>query len=227
MVSIFIRTYQKDIKWLNYCLHFIHKNLTGFDEIVIVIPTGQEHLLAHLTYEKVHVCKSYRDDYLGQQISKLKAHEYCSGDFILFVDSDYMFFNPVDCSEFFIDNKPVILKDRYENVGEAICWKRVTEKLFREPIEWEYMRRAPQLYAKSSLEKFNELFPKIEQYIIEQPKSQFSEFNALGFFINKHEPENYHFHDLTIEPAPENKGHQFWSYSQLTEEEKILIDSHL
>lgn len=227
MVSIFIRTYQNDIKWLNYCLHFIHKNVTGFDEIVIVIPTGQEHLLRHLNYEKVVVCKTYRDDYLGQQISKLKAHEHCSGDFILFVDSDYMFFNPIDVSEFFKDNKPVILKDRYENVGDAICWKKITEKLFREPIEWELMRCLPLMYHKSTLENFNKAFPVIEQYIIEQPKAQFSEFNALGFFALKHEPANYHFIDLSKEQAPINKGTQFWSWGGLNEKELALIESHL
>ena len=73
MISIFIRTYHCDIKWLNYCLESIHKNLSGWSEIVICIPTGQETLLSHLTSEKVVTCKIYKDDYLGQQISKIQA----------------------------------------------------------------------------------------------------------------------------------------------------------
>lgn len=53
MVSIFIRTYEKDINWLKHCLHSIHKNLMGWDEIVICIPEQQAHLLSHLTNERV------------------------------------------------------------------------------------------------------------------------------------------------------------------------------
>lgn len=234
MISIFIRTYHKDIKWLNYCLRSIHKNLVGWDEIVICIPTGQEHLLSHLTAEKVVVCKTYKDDYIGQQVSKLEAHKHCKGDYILFIDSDVVFYQGADVRDYFHDNKPVILYDKYENVGEAICWKPVVEKLFKEGVSFEFMRRAPQLFLKSTLEKFAELFPDIENYATVQPHRQFSEFNILGFFAWKHEQENYKFieaHYTTgsdkneMELLPKNKSKQFWSWSNMTALEMEELES--
>ena len=42
-VSIYIRTYKRDIAWLDFCLQSIHRNLKGWDEIVVGVPEGQEH----------------------------------------------------------------------------------------------------------------------------------------------------------------------------------------
>lgn len=224
MISIFIRTYHKDLKWLNYCLESIHKNLSGWSEIVICIPTGQETLLSHLTSEKVVTCKIYKDDYLGQQISKIQAHHHCKGDYILFVDSDVIFKPNANVLDYFYENKPIILKANYNSVGEAICWKKPTEKLFKEKIEFEYMRFAPQIFHKSTLEMFNDSFPDIENYVISQPYRQFSEFNALGFYAEKMQPDDYSITDVTNgvpEYLPKNKAHQFWSWSGLKESEEI------
>lgn len=227
MVSIFIRTYNKDIKWLNYCLKSIHQHLIGWDEIVICIPTGQQHLLNHLTQEKVKICNIYKDDYLGQQVSKLKAHTYCKGDYILFIDSDVIFKKGADVRDYFHDNKPVILKDLYSNVGGAICWKKPTEKLFGENIEYEYMRRAPQLFLRDTLIRFNDHFSDIEKYILSQPYRQFSEFNVLGFYCEKMENENYSILEVGSVDLPENKCEQFWSWSGLTEKDLEKINNTL
>lgn len=214
-VSIFIRSYHKDIKWLNYCLQSIHKNLKGWDEIVVCIPIGQDALLSHLTAEKVVTCPIYKDDYLNQQISKLQAYKWCQGEYVLFVDSDVMFKPGAQVSDYFYDNKPIIMKADYNSVGDAICWKKPTEKLFRETIESEFMRAAPQLFHKKTLEEFSLMFPNIESYIQEQPYREFSEFNALGYFAYKYCTQDYSIVDVTNgvpEYLPENKSKQFWSW---------------
>ena len=230
MISIFIRTYHKDLKWLNFCLESIHKNLKGWDEIVICIPTGQESLLSHLTQETVVTCKIYKDDYLGQQISKLNAHEYCKGDYILYVDSDVVFKPGADVRDYFHDNKPVILKAKYDSVGGAICWKKPTEKLFKETIDYEFMRRAPQLFHFSTLEMINESFPDLENYVMSQPYRKFSEFNALGFYAEKMQPESYEIIDITNgvpEWLPENKSVQKWSWGGITEDIQKELEGYL
>lgn len=229
-VSIFIRTYHRDIKWLNYSLQSIHNNLVGWSEIVICIPTGQESLLKHLTSEKIVTSKIYKDDYLGQQISKIKAFEHCKGDYILFVDSDVIFKPGADVRDYFHENKPIILKAKYESVGDAIYWKEPTEKLFNENIDFEYMQICPQLFHKSTLEKINESFPNIENYIINQPYRQFSEFNVLGFYAEKMQPEDYSIIDVTDgvpEYLPENKSVQKWSWGGISEEIKTELESYL
>ena len=226
MVGIFIRTYKNDIEWLNYCLKSIHKNLKGWNEIVVCIPKDQEDLLNHLTAEKVVTCKVYQDDYIGQQISKLEAYRYCKNEFILFVDSDVVFFEGSDVNDYFQNNKPVILKDKWENVGEAICWKPIMERLFKEPIDYEYMRRAPQLFYKSTLLKFSIEFTKIESYAITQPYRQFTEFNFLGYFAEKFSSDKYVFIDLSKgEKIPKNNSKQYWSWSGLTQQERIELEN--
>ena len=230
MISIFIRTYHKDLKWLNYCLESIHKNLSGFSEIVICIPTGQETLLSHLASEKVVTCKIYKDDYLGQQISKIQAHQHCKGDYILFVDSDVIFKPNANVLDYFYENKPIILKANYNSVGEAICWKKPTEKLFKENIEFEHMRFAPQIFHKPTLEMFNESFPDIENYVMSQPYRQFSEFNALGFYAEKMQPNDYSIIDISNgvpEYFPKNNAIQKWSWGGISEEIKKELESHL
>jgi hypothetical protein len=225
MTSIFIRTYINDLNWLGYCLKSIHKNLKGWDEIVVCIPKGQESLLSHLTEEKIVTCKIYKDDYLFQQVSKLKAHEYCKGNYILYVDSDVIFYPNADVGDYFLDNKPVLLKDKYENVGDAICWKKPTEKLFKENIDYEYMRDIPLLYHKSTLEMFNQSFLDIENHVMSQPHRQFSEFNVLGYYAEKMQPESYHIIDLSKETYKRrSKSKQFWSWSGLTQAERIEIE---
>ena len=227
-ISIFVRTYHRDIKWLNYCLQSIHKNLLGWDEIVIAIPTGQETLLSDLTQEEVITTKIQKDDYLAQQSDKMQAHKYCKGDYILFVDSDVIFKPNANVLDYFYENKPIILKANYNSVGEAICWKKPTEKLFKEKIEFEYMRFAPQIFHKSTLEMFNDSFPDIENYVISQPYRQFSEFNALGFYAEKMQPDDYSIVDVTNgvpEYLPENKSKQYWSWSNLTEIERKEIEN--
>lgn len=234
MTSIFIRTYSGDIKWLQYCLKSIHKNLKGWDEIVICIPAGQDHLLKHLTAENVVVCKTYKDDYIGQQVSKLEAYKHCKGDYILFVDSDVVFFDGANVLDYFKDNKPVILYDKYENVGEAIIWKPIVEKLFNEKVEFEFMRRAPQFFHKKTLENFAKSFSDIENYAISQPFRKFSEFNILGFYAWKNEQESYKFieakyttgsHENEIDSIPKNRCKQYWSWSGLTPAERNEIES--
>jgi len=228
MVSIFIRTYRNDLNWLDYCLKSIHKNLTGWDEIVVCIPTGQEHLLSHLTAEKVVVCKTYRDDYIGQQISKLEAYKHVKGEYVLFVDSDVVFFEGANVLDYFENNKPVILKDIWANVGDAICWKPIMERLFKEGIQYEYMRRAPQMFYTSTLINFAYHFSDIENYSTTQPKGQFTEFNFLGYFAEKHEPDSYVFIDLSTGAAiPINKSRQFWSWSGLTQKERIELEESI
>jgi len=178
--------------------------------------------------EKVITTKIQKDDYLAQQSDKMQAHKYCKGDYILFVDSDVIFKPNANILDYFHENKPIILKADYNYVGEAICWKKPTEKLFKENIEFEYMRFAPQIFHKSTLEMFNDSFPDIENYVMSQPYRQFSEFNALGFYAEKMQPDDYSIVDVTNgvpEYLPENKSKQYWSWSNLTEIERKEIEN--
>lgn len=219
-VSIFIRTYHGDVEWLKYCLQSIHKNLVGWDEIVICIPEGQEsHLANILTTERLVLCPQYTDDYIGQQISKLQAHHHAMGDCVLFVDSDVVFKPGADVSTYFIAGRPVILKERYELLEyKFLKWRDVVRRRFGVIPEYEYMRRAPQLFLKETLIALEKTFPDMESYAISQPYRHFSEFNILGFFAESYESGKYHFVDLKGGAIPEHPAIQNWSWGGINEE---------
>jgi hypothetical protein len=144
----------------------------------------------------------------------------------MFLDSDCIVKRPCNVSEFFEDGKPVLLKTAYDKVGDAICWKGITEKFLGEELQFEYMRRLPIIYHRSTLENFIEKFPKAKEYILSQPNRAFSEFNAVGGYVELNESENYEIVD-TDNGFPEAPIRQFWSWGGITKEVKQEIESYL
>jgi hypothetical protein len=225
MTSVFIRTYEGDLEWLRYCLASLHRNLAGWDEIVICIPEGQADKLRGLvTDEKVVTCPMYADDYIGQQVSKLQAHRHVRGDFVLFVDSDVVFHPGSHVSAYFQDGKPVILKESYARLSSRhpelnfLKWQDVVNLVFGSRPSHEYMRRAPQLFRTSTLVALDRAFPGLEAHALRQPHRLFSEFNVLGYFAEQNEPDRYAFVDLGRDPLPANPATQNWSWGGITPE---------
>ena len=221
MVSIYIRTYKRDIAWLDFCLQSIHRNLKGWDEIVVGVPEGQEHHLRYLEGERKVSCPRFREDYVGQQVAKLQAHRHVRGDYVLFVDSDVVFLPGADVGDFLDDGKPVIGKVRYEAMarrGEAaVKWQAAVENLFGEKPEWEYMRsHGSRLYHTATLRALEARFPELEAYARGVPKRLFSEFNILGYFAEQQEPDLYRFADTDAVPMRAPCSRQFWTVDGLT-----------
>lgn len=231
--DIFIRTYEKDLEWLKYCLKSITKYVTGYRQIIICIPEPQQKLLDswNLTTEKIVTCPVYNEDYLGQQVSKIQAYKYTDAEAIIFIDSDCCFNKYVNLqSELFQEGKPIVYKTMYEKVGEAICWKGITEKTIGESLEYEYMRRLPFVFLSKTL-RSADLFFKLkhgkesEEYILAQPGRHFSEFNYMGAYADLFEKENYCIKDTEIDGFGNIYLKQFWSWSNLTIEEKEELEA--
>lgn len=227
ITDIFIRTYHKDINWLSYCLKSIHKFAYDFRDVIICIPESQAHLLAHLTNEKIVTCKEYADDYLGQQISKLNAHTYTDADRILFSDSDVVYVEPFSPEDFTVEGKPRIMKTHYSKVGDAICWKSITEKCLGVTVEYEYMRRNELMYYSETLRQLHLFYNnELNGYIENQPARQFSEYNILGAYADIYHQDKYFWMDTDLFEIPKPKVRQFWSWGgiepHLSEINKIL-----
>jgi glycosyltransferase involved in cell wall biosynthesis len=221
-ISIFIRTYKNDLEWLQYCLKSIHKYVTGYNKIVVCIPENQQHLLKDFNLHNVVTSPIYKDDYLGQQVSKLMADTYCNSEYVVYVDSDCVFTEPVDLSKrMFFNGKPIVYKTLYTKVGDAICWKEPTEKaLNRIGVEWEYMRRMPIIYKSETIKDLRDYLELIhnrtlENHVIDRPFRQYSEFNVLGAYAESFCKEYYHFHDTDYGIEP-NFLNQAWSWGGIT-----------
>ena len=220
-VSIYIRTFKRDIAWLDFCLQSIHRNLKGWDEIVVCVPEGQAHHLRYLTSERCVTSPFFPVDYVGQQFAKLQAHRQVSGDYIFFVDADVVFLPGADVATFLDGDRPVIEKRRYTTLAAegapAVRWQAAVENLFHEPPTWEYMRNhGTRLFRTDTLRALGRRFPDLEGYARRVPRRLFSEFNFLGFFAEKNEPGRYVFVDTEASPKRQLRSRQFWTVDGLT-----------
>lgn len=245
--SIFIKSYKDDYKWLRYCLESIEKFVTGYEYITIVIPVGETKLLMQsvgigiagqaesgiwrANYRGItifiHEVKEQGHPYLFQQAVKMEAWKYTDTALICYCDSDCVFSRPVNISEY-ATNKPLILFDDYENVGDAKCWKDITEKTIGGNVNIEFMRQHPFIYLSSTVQAtcdHIEILHKksITDYILEQEGRHFSEFNAIGAYAYYFERDKYRFIEAQQLTGSERMVdnaykiiHQSWSYSGLT-----------
>lgn len=225
-IDIFIRTYHKDLEFLSYCLRSIEKFVKGHRQVIVCIPEQDAHLLESWNLTKEKVIKwtpATKNGYIDQQISKLKAHEMTDADYILYVDSDVCFFENTDLSEYFVNGKPYFMKTKYELVGEAICWKECTERIIGVPLEYEYMRRIPALYKRSSL-------VRLDTYIDIDALARLdrlSEFNLIGASIDIFEQNEYHIIDTEHDPLPKTCAKQYWSWGGCTGDVKAELETFL
>ena len=225
--SIFIKTWDDDVKWLPNCLRSIDKFGSGIDEVVIATDQSCEHRVTKIAGSaKVYPVPNWSNGYIQQQWVKLNADMYCESDNILFVDSDCVFHTPFSPESYMRDGKPVLLKTIYGNLDGAEIWKDITSAVVGWEVEYEYMRRLPWMYKASSLVGFRDMFPKLVDYLITVEDKNFSEFNALGAYIDRFESDQYFVSD-TAEWMPESVARQFWSWGGLTPEVNAEIGGYL
>lgn len=222
--SIFLRTYRTDRFWADYCLRSLAKFATGFLETVVCIP---RHDAAHFEHTFFHGAKvvwvDEPDDdngYRRQQITKLHADEYCSGDVIIFVDSDCFVKQPIAPGDFMSNGKPIHLLRHWADAGTALPWKSITEKFLGfEPL-FEGMACLPQIIDRRVLPMLREHArhthkKSLEEYVMAQPGNDFSEFNAHSAFAHRFTPYLYDFR--IADPATDGFPRclfQRWSYGK-------------
>lgn len=225
--AIFIKTYKDDLKWLGYCLESIKKYGSGISEVVIAADEDCKEFMQIFVHEvRVVYVPAWRNGYIQQQFVKLHADQYTNAEQILFVDSDCVFHTPFTPESYMRDGKPVLLKTRYGNLGGGEAWKRITESFVGWPVEFEYMRRLPWMYRRQSLINFRAMFPTLEDRLRSLETPSFSEYNALGAYIDKFEHDEYYVSDTEVW-MPESVAHQFWSWSGLDNEDKKKIEGYL
>lgn len=242
MMDIFIRSYRGDFKWLRYCMESLRKRATGFNKIFVVVPERDFKILQAqarvigLSCGDIPVelgaCPNYANDYLGQQVTKMTAWKYTEAEEVVFVDSDVVVTQPITPDSFRKGNKLFFYKTRYTLIPHEHggFWKAITEKAIGFPVEYEYMRRLPLAYRVDTLKNVCEymrgLNHPVESYIIGQPNREFSEFNAIGAYIDRFEKDKYTILDTDggVEPA---LIRQFWSWGGITKDVQQEINEIL
>ena len=238
--DIFIRTYPKDYPWLEYCLKSIGKFCSGFRKVWIISPSEvPEKIAASLgAFIPVDVQVKVMNDetpdgYLAQQITKLYADTITDyqADYILHVDSDVIITRPITPQTFFAGNGK--LRWLYTPYTEILTpWQPIMEKFMGAKVEFEFMRRFPMMFPRW-------LYPRLREfchgkhgvvlcdYIRMQPRSAFSEFNALGCYAWEHQHDKFEWVNTIQIDAGISNSRQFRSYDGVTPEVKAEIETIL
>jgi Family of unknown function (DUF6492) len=228
--DIFIRSYRRDFPWLIYCLNSIKKYCRGFRKVILVVPESSSARVTPMRFpcDKVFVCRNYKDDYLGQQITKLFADTFTDADYICHVDSDCIFYRTITPHNLFQDGKVQILMAPYHKLARSTPWRTVTEKFLKRNVEYEFMQRQPHtfprwLYEELRAHAHNLHGTKVESYIIGQPHRGFSEFNAMGAYAYYNHSEKFSWLDIgsSESRAPICKWYWSWGGIERKIEEEI------
>lgn len=224
-IDIFIKSYKKDFWLLALALKTIAKNVTGYNNIILLIPEVDKHDFDTRNMPErtlIHYIEDKEPGWLYQQWCKINAPKYCYADFILCSDSDNFFDHPLNVQDLIPDGKPEILFTDYKQLPDAMIWKKPTENFIGEPVQFEFMRRLPLVYHRSTMLAVMEYAPNLEQTIMSS--TRFSEFNVLGVFAYKFEREKYRFINTDDWQYVEPHSKQVWSHAS---KEKGTDDLHL
>jgi len=242
-------TFSRDYEWMKYSLDSFKKYATGFSGVTIVVPTWDVEKF--LPYEKYSTndCPVLIKNFL-EYPSKGFVHHLAmkcyadvfspEADFIIHLDPDCLFHEPVKPSDYIDGNRAVIVAEPYDVVEKyfpgRFHWRSVTEDALKFNCEYETMCCHPAIYTKST---YGELRSYIESvhltpfmdFVLKQKNTfpqGFGEHNTLGSFAIKYLPEEYKIVDCGPERLarmddliknselkighPHQKLTQFWSY---------------
>ncbi len=218
--DLFVRSYWKDLEWLGFCLASITKYCRGFRSVIVVLPRSSEAWLRRFVLPpgvRVELCDSYRDDYLGQQVTKLLADTFTNADYISHVDSDCVFFRPTSPEDLIVEGKARVLMRPCDTLGRHRPWQGPTEKFLGSKVTDDFMQHPPftfprWLYSRLREQTIATHGIDIETYITTQPPRGFSEYNSLGAFAWRHYRDRFIWVDTTISPPSKRHCRWYWSW---------------
>lgn len=235
--QILILSYLHDKPWLHYCLRSIQKFARGFSGTTVVVPTDEASEFASMVAGFGMKLVTYQRDprrshwHLDAQCQKCHADEYCpNADFVLHTDSDCIFSEPVTPEDYFLDGKPVMVIEDYKRMPSS-PWKPVTERIMGRPVQFEFMRRHPQVNPVGVYRHMREFLSQLHRMpfdlLVLSQKPDFpwgwTEHNIIGAFAY-YTPawhEKYEWWEVPKRPVPHEKLSQFWSLGPIDKEQPL------
>lgn len=224
-IDIVIRSYYRDLAWLRLALASVDLFATGFRRVVVVFPSATWSRVDLPTALPVgpavclRACPDHRDDYLGQQITKLYADRYTDADVIVHLDSDQVFVAPCDLrSRLFDGSRPRICVDTSGRRPVVDGWRRFPETFLRRPIPYDLATPLPLTLHRrvhAGLRAFCRRTHRmsIAEYARRTPTDRFCELALLRAYALLTEATKYSWMDLRGgDPVPECRT--FWSRAQ-------------
>lgn len=241
-VSIFIISYIKHFPWLKQCLRSIEKYATGFHEIGVWVPNEDIPEMQRLEREysgAAPIRVVGYNDWPGKGMLKhehliMMADECCpEADFVLHMDSDCIWIEPVKPEDYFVDGKPVLMYADYEwlcKIEPAIRhWQEAAQKALGWKPQHEFMRRHPAVHPRETYLLTRQYIERhtgkwIDDYIREQQNefpTGFAEYPTLGAYAWRFLSHKYHWINQEQELRPKDKIFQMWSHGALDVPQEI------
>lgn len=229
--DIFIRSYWKDLEWLQLCLASIEKYCRGFRSVIVVLPRSSKAWLRRRglpATARIEFCGNYGDDYLGQQVTKLLADTFTDADYICHVDSDCIFFRHTTPEDFISDGRPRILMRPCDSLKGHRPWQGPSEKFLGWRVLDDFMQHPPFVFPRWLYERLREHAVAthgvdIEEYVRAQPPRGFSEFNALGGFAWRRYRELFVWVDTSVGSPTPTHCRWYWSWGGIDAATRLEI----
>jgi hypothetical protein len=157
---------------------------------------------------RLEVCPDYRDDYLGQQVTKLYADEFTDADLICHVDSDVVFDRPVSPVDLLDDaGRPWIVRKAVALLGRHRPWLAPTEAFLGRTVTHDFMQQPPFTYPRGLYPEVRALCLErhgipLDRYVAGRPPRGFSEFNVLGAHAHAAHPTAFAWYDADTAEVP-------------------------
>lgn len=222
--DIVIRTWWRDLPWVRWCLEGVARFAEGFGEVILVVPRSSlpavRRDLALPRSVRLEVCDDAADDYLGQQVTKLYADQLSDANLICHLDADMILCRRVRPEDLAPRGRPVIAVRAIGSMGRHYPWRACTEQFLGWSVPADFMQRPPFVYPRS-------LYPRIREhsrfthgveladYVLAQPPRGFSEFNTLGAYARRAEPEAFHWVDVDQGSPGPDWCRWYWSWEGL------------
>lgn len=234
--DIFIRSYWRDLDWLDLCLASIARFCRGFRAVVVVVPRSTVPWLrrrpVRLESARLELCPDYPDDYLGQQVTKLSADRWSNADLVCHVDSDCIFCRPTTPGDLLDQGRPRIVARPYTLLGRHWPWQRPTEAFLGWEVSHDYMQRPPflvprWLYGELRGHAWAHHGMDLERYVLSRPPRGFSEFNALGAYARVRHPDRFVWVDDSVSDPGLPCCRWYWSWGGLDDATRREIEDLL
>src|SRR5262249_21634305 len=207
----------------------------GFRDVVVTMPHSSGPWLRRCSLPgnaRIELCRDYRDDYLGQQVTKLLADTFTDADYICHIDSDCIFSRPTAPEDLIVDGMPRVLMRPSHLLGRHWPWVRPTEQFLGWRITGDYMQRPPFTFPRWLYPELREHAAAmhgldIETYITAQPPRGFSEYNALGAFAWRHHRERFVWIDTSTAFPGDPHCRWYWSWGGIDRETRAEIENIL
>lgn len=220
MITLYVRSYEKDFRWLDYSITSMKKYLKCITKSILVLPFGSPLPRQYQFFDEIVSSIKYNhiDGYVAQQLDKLDAWKYVDTHYILYSDSDCIYTGELTTEQLFHDNLPILHMTPYSQLSPEVPWQPIVKKHLGFSPAYEYMRSFPLIHRTQTLYELQQQYPTLIEQGINETNREFSEFNFMGAFAH-HNNHPYHYTEQR-DPLP---CKQFWSWSGMTSDEETHI----